>query len=60
MVNVWENVPLDRRPESQTSGPDIASLVELCSAWKSHVTVSPGAMVTVDGENDVPGPTITV
>jgi hypothetical protein len=57
---VWENVPLESTPEFQTSGPVIASLVDVCRPWKFHVTVSPGATVTVAGYIERPGPTVTV
>jgi hypothetical protein len=57
---VCENVPLDRTPEFQTSGPAMASLVEVWDAWKSQMTASPGATVTVAGENESSGPTVTV
>jgi hypothetical protein len=31
-MKVCENVPLERNPESQTSGPDAVSLVEVWNA----------------------------
>ena len=57
---MWEKVPLERKPESQTSGPLAVSLVEVWNAWKSQMTVSPAETVTVDGEKAMPGPTWTV
>lgn len=55
-----ENVPLERNPESQTSGPVVTSLVAVCKARKFQTTASPGAMVTVLGEKENPGPTWTI
>ena len=62
MVNVWEKLaPVERIPESQSSGPAVALLVE---EWgepiQTQVIVSPGTMVTVLGLNAIPGPTLTV
>ena len=59
-MKVCENVPLARNPESQTSGPVSVSLVEVWNASKLQMTASPGATVTEEGENVVPGPTCTV
>ena len=56
---VWEKVPLDRNPESQTSAPVAVSLVEVWNAWKLQRTASPGETVTVEGEKAIPGPTWT-
>ena len=61
VVKVWENVPVEMTPESQTSGPLCESLVE---EWntpaQTQVTFSPGATITLGGEKAVDGPTATV
>ena len=59
---MWEKVaPVDRRPESQTSAPLVASLVVECGdPSQFQVTFSPGATVTVEGLKEKPGPTLTV
>jgi hypothetical protein len=59
-VKVCEKVPLLKKPESHTSGPIDVSLVAVWSSWKLQITASPGATVTVAGENVMPGPTWTV
>ncbi len=60
--NVWENIaPVERMPESHTSGPLVASLVLECGEPSHvHVTISPGATVTVFGLKEREGPTLTV
>jgi hypothetical protein len=59
---VWEKVaPVVRTPESQVSAPLVLSLVVECGEPSQvQVTVSPGAIVTVEGEKESPGPTSTV
>ena len=59
---MWENVPVERTPESHVSGPTWESLVVVWSSLllNCHVTVSPGATVTIAGEKALPGATWTV
>ena len=60
-MKVWEKEPVEMIPESQTSAPLCESLVEEWNAPpQTQVTFSPGATVTLDGENAMPGPTLTV
>ena len=61
VVKVCENEPVLKIPESQTSGPVVASLVvEWDGASQFHVTVSPDATVTTDGVKAFEGPMLTV
>jgi hypothetical protein len=60
---VCENEPLVWTPESQVSGPLVASLVVECgseAAAQTHVTVSPDEIVTAEGAKAIPGPTLIV
>jgi len=63
-VKVWENWPVEMIPESQTSAELCGSCESLVEEWnapaQTHVTFSPGATVTLDGEKEMPGPTLTV
>jgi hypothetical protein len=60
-VKVCEKLPVERIPESQTSGPVVASLVVVWVAWKFQVTVSPGETSTTLEVKEFPNwPTSTV
>jgi hypothetical protein len=60
-MKVCEKVPVERMPESQTSGPVAVSLVVVWVLWKFHVTVSPGKTSTTFGPKEFPTcPTSTV